>query len=67
MWTATLSNDPATFQKFIAPVHKFYNETIIRVPMSDWYNTDSNTNVGFKARSVVGGYYIKLLEDKLAK
>ncbi|MDU1889770.1 MAG: DUF4965 domain-containing protein [Dysgonomonas sp.] len=67
IWTATLDNNPETFQKFVTPIHKFYNETIIRVPMSDWYNTDSNTNVGFKARSVVGGYYIKMLENKLAK
>lgn len=65
MWTATLADDDATFQKFIAPVHKFYNETTDRVPMSDWYNTDSKTHVGFQARSVVGGYYIKMLQNKL--
>lgn len=67
IWTATLDNDPATFQKFVNPVHKFMNETTSRVPMSDWYNTDSKTHVGFKARSVVGGYYIKMLNDRLLK
>ena len=65
VWTATLADDDATFQKFITPMHKFYNETTDRVPMSDWYNTDSKTHVGFQARSVVGGYYIKMLADKL--
>ncbi len=65
IWTATLADDSATFRKFISPLHKFVNETISRVPMSDWYNTDSKTHVGFKARSVVGGYYMKMLEKKL--
>ncbi|GHT78438.1 glutaminase [Bacteroidia bacterium] len=64
IWTATLADDTETFGKFIAPLHKFYNETTDRVPMSDWYNTDSKTHVGFIARSVVGGYYAKLLEEK---
>lgn len=65
MWTATLTNDIETFEKFISPMYKFYNETTDRVPMSDWYNTHNTTHVGFQARSVVGGYYIKMLEKKL--
>jgi hypothetical protein len=65
IWTATLADDDATFQKFISPVYKFMNETTDRIPMSDWYNTDNKNHVGFQARSTVGGYYIKLLEDKL--
>ena len=65
MWTATLADDMETFQAFIHPVHKFFNETVDRVPMSDWIWTDKPNFRGFKARSVVGGYYIKMLEDKL--
>lgn len=65
VWTATLSDDDATFRKFISPVYNFYNETTDRVPMSDWYNTDDKKHVGFQARSVVGGYFIKMLADKL--
>ena len=64
IWTATLSSDQATFEKFIKPIHKFMNESVDRVPMSDWYNTDSKNKVGFQARSVVGGYFVKMLEDK---
>lgn len=65
IWTATLADDQATFQKFIDPVHLFMNETIDRIPMSDWVFTDKPTHRGFRARSVVGGYYMKMLDDKL--
>ncbi|MDR2472408.1 MAG: DUF4965 domain-containing protein [Tannerella sp.] len=62
IWTATLAPDIETFKKFITPQYRFYNETTDRVPMSDWYNTDRTTHVGFRARSVVGGYFIKMLD-----
>jgi hypothetical protein len=64
IWTATLSDDKATFQQFILPLHKFVNETASRVPMTDWYWTDRAEQVEFQARSVVGGYFIKMLEEK---
>ncbi len=63
MWTATLSDNMEEFQPFVKPVHKFMNETVDRVPMSDWVFTDKPTHRGFKARSVVGGYFIKMLAD----
>lgn len=62
IWTATLSEDTDTFQKFIDPVYGFVTETQDRVPMSDWYETPDANQVGFQARSVVGGYFIKMLE-----
>lgn len=62
LWTATLADSAEDFQALVAPVHKFENETVDRVPMSDWVFTDKPHYRGFKARSVVGGYFIKLLE-----
>ncbi len=63
IWTATMTNSKEEFQKFIDPVHLFVTETPDRVPMTDWYETPDAKQVGFQARSVVGGYFIKLLED----
>ena len=62
MWTATLAPDKATFEEFIEPVYLFMNETTDRIPMSDWVFTDKPEHRAFQARSVVGGYFIKMLE-----
>jgi Domain of unknown function (DUF4965)/Domain of unknown function (DUF5127)/Domain of unknown function (DUF1793)/Domain of unknown function (DUF4964) len=63
VWTATLAKDPADFEAMVKPVFEFLNETPDRVPMTDWYDTVSGHKVGFQARSVVGGVYIKMLSD----
>lgn len=62
MWTATLAKDQTTFEAFVTPVHDFMNETLDRVPMSDWVYTDKPYRRGFMARAVVGGYFIKMLD-----
>ncbi|MDR1023354.1 MAG: DUF1793 domain-containing protein, partial [Prevotellaceae bacterium] len=64
IWTATLADNKETFEKFIRPLHAFANETTDRVPMSDWYFTDKPNQRGFQARSVVGGFFIKLLDKE---
>lgn len=65
MWTAALSPDINTFKKFVTPVYKYANESTSRVPLSDWHHTDTGKYVGFKARSVVGGYWMKVLLEKM--
>jgi hypothetical protein len=62
-WTATLAESPADFRELIAPTWKFANETESRVPLTDWYWTTTGKQAGFQARSVVGGFYMKMLAD----
>ncbi len=64
MWTATLADNSADFNSIVDPMYKWANETTSRVPMTDWYDTVSSEKSGFQARSVVGGLFIKALDDK---
>lgn len=62
MWTATLTDDDKAFKALIEPVYKYVTETTSRVPLSDWHETINGKQVGFQARSVVGGYFMKMLD-----
>ena len=64
VWTATLAETPQDFRAFIDPLYRFANESPSRVPLTDWYWTNSGKQAGFQARSTVGGIYIKMLADR---
>jgi hypothetical protein len=64
LWTATLASNPNQFHAIVDPIYRWINETPSRVPLTDWYDTRTGKQVGFQARSVVGGVFIKALSDK---
>ena len=64
LWTATLASDPKQFNEIMDRIYVWINEGPSRVPLTDWYDTKTGKQVGFQARSVVGGVFIKALANK---
>jgi len=64
IWTATLASTPEQFNAIVDPIYLWMNETPSHVPLTDWYDTKTGKQIGFQARSVVGGVFIKALSDK---
>jgi hypothetical protein len=65
-WTATMADKQEDFKTLFDPIYHYAESIPQRVPLSDWYDTDNAKMIGFQARSVVGGFFIKMLSDKKA-
>lgn len=64
IWSAALTGSKADLVTFAGPAYDFLNDSPSRVPMTDWYRTIAGTQAGFKARSVVGGVFIPVLNNR---
>lgn len=64
VWTATMASTMEEFQEIIHPLWQAYNYTPSRVPTTDWYSTVTSMQCGFQNRTVQGGLFMKLLDDK---
>jgi hypothetical protein len=67
VWSACLTGRQEDFDALIAPLAVWLDNTPARVPLSDWFDTTTGRQTavgGFRARSVVGGIFIKLLLDR---
>ena len=65
LWVASMASSDEEFRSFVSRVWKYYDETPDRVPMCDWVDTDALTMHAMHARSVVGGFYMKVLSDSI--
>jgi hypothetical protein len=50
-WTATLAEDRDTFEEFIAPMWDAFNYSPSRVPMTDWYWTNTGEHKLYASRT----------------
>ena len=61
MWSTCIWKDQAYFDLVCEAITNMLNETTDRVPMTDWYDTNTAEYRAFINRSVVGGLFINLL------
>jgi hypothetical protein len=50
----------------VEPLYHWANETTDRVPLTDWFDSVDGQQEEFRARSVVGGLFIKALAEAFA-
>jgi hypothetical protein len=62
-WIATLADNRRDFEAIVSPIFDYLNETTARLPFVDSYVTDNRRSDGMRARPVIGGAFIKMLED----
>ncbi len=63
IWVASLADNKDDFEFFSSLLWKAYDTMRTRVPMTDWYYTDTSEMVGFRHRTVQGGLFIRLMID----
>lgn len=63
-WTTVMVDRPAYTHAVYDAILRMVEESIDRVPMTDWYDTVNARQMSFQARSVLGGLYINFLVEE---
>ena len=63
VWTAAMAPNSSQSQDLLHRLVVWADTTPSRVPTTDYYDTVSGKQMGFQARSVVGGVFMKALFD----
>jgi hypothetical protein len=62
-WTASLATNLTDFETLIAPLYNYVQNSTDRVPFQDGYYVNDLGGNLFHARSVIGGLFIRMMED----
>lgn len=60
-WIAAMSPNPLDRDTLFERIYNFANETPDRVPLTDWYDTDTGKRLRFQARAVLGAFYANIM------
>lgn len=67
IWSATLAQSDDDFKKLAEPVWWYVNDCDRRSPVGDWHEaTNAHANPMY-ARSVIAGYFMKMLSSKMSQ
>ena len=62
MWSTCVYKDKDYFDAVCQSIVNMINETLDRVPLTDWYYTSTADYRNFRNRTVVGGLFINMLD-----
>lgn len=63
IWSASMATNLSDFEAIVSPIWDYMNETTTRDPMADSYITTDLHSGGMHARPVVGGFFMRFLEN----
>jgi hypothetical protein len=63
LWAASLVDDRELFEDSVDRILLYADETPNRVPFADLYLACKGRQIAFQARSVLGGFWIRFLEE----
>ena len=63
LWTAAMMKTPQDFSVLVDTLWTAYHESESRVPLTDWYDTETGKKIGFQNRTVQGGLFMQVLKE----